>query len=162
MVVSMIWVSVVRWRMRLPVVVGGFISIEVGVGVGISAGSAHLDCDDVLSAYGGAPGEVVNVAEEDTRFDSDTVLGIYGVALGESVNVDEEVGVNVGSGLSEVDIVVGVGVGISAGSAHFDSGDAVGVYGDASGERVSVGEEVVLKVGADARKFGIVVDVRPP
>ena len=56
-----------------------------------------------------------------------------------------------------------MGVGISAGSAHFDSEDVLGVYGDALGERVNVGEDdVVVNVGAEARKFGIVVDVRPP
>ena len=48
-------------KVAVRVVVGGFISVEVGEGVGISAGSAHLDCDGVLCAYGGAPGEVVDV-----------------------------------------------------------------------------------------------------
>ena len=88
-------------KVAFRVVVGGFISIEVGVGVGISAGSAHLDCDGVLSAYGGASDEVVNV--------------------------DEEVGVKIDSEAGRVGVVVGVGVGNSAGSAHFDSDIVLGV-----------------------------------
>lgn len=98
---------------------GEYNSMEVGVGVGISAGSAHWDSDDVLS---GASDEVVGV--------------------------DEEVGVGVDG---KIGVVVDVSVGISAGSVHFDSDNVLGVYGDASGERVSVDEEVDVKVGSGSR-----------
>jgi len=56
-----------------------------------------------------------------------------------------------------------VGVGISAGSAHFDSRDALGVNGGALGEGVNVGEKVVVNVDAEARReLGIVVGVGSP
>ena len=101
---------------------GEYNSMEVGVGVGISAGSAHWDSDDVLS---GASDEVVGV--------------------------DEEVGVGVDAEAGKIGVVVDVSVGISAGSVHFDSDNVLGVYGGASGERVSVDEEVDVKVGSGSR-----------
>jgi len=104
---------------------GEYNSMEVGVGVGISAGSAHWDSDGVLGAYSGASDEVVGV--------------------------DEEVGVGVDAEAGKIGFVVGVTVGISAGSAHFDSDNVLGVYGGESGESVSVDEEVDVKVGSESR-----------